>query len=85
MPHANVRLHCPTSGVDGLPPERNNDSKQGWDNSEGRCRDRIANKPEVGTIGEKSLMKLRLSRVSVKHRDSCKKAKRIKTEHSQTS
>lgn len=57
MLHANVRLHCPTSGVDGPPPKRVNDSKRSRNNGKGRYRVNVAKKLRVRTIGEKSLMK----------------------------
>jgi hypothetical protein len=61
MLHANVGLHRPASGVDRLPPEGGNDSKQSWNNSEGRDRVFITEKLYAGAVCEESLMEPRSS------------------------
>jgi hypothetical protein len=61
MLHANVRLHRPASGVDRLPPEGGNDSKQNWKNSEWRDRALITEKLYAGAVCEEGLMETRSS------------------------
>ena len=56
MLHVNVRLYRPTCHIDRLPPERDNDSKQSWNNSEGRDRVFSTEKLYIGAVGEESLM-----------------------------
>jgi hypothetical protein len=61
MLHANVRLHHPASGVDRLPPEGGNDSKQSWNNSERGDRVLITEKLYAGAVCEEGLIEPRSS------------------------